>query len=217
MPVRNSLTAKMLEAATQLFARKGYHATTTREIARLADVSENTLFRHFKNKEDIFCSALRAYVTALRVRLNLLKELKPGDSLGVALPKILAHLAEAADHKPEIIRLIAVAFVELHEKTEAICRDLLSPLFSEISQYLAAGVEKGEVVDVDPSLLAGSLMSMVLVQPQLSRLIGVAKEAGHETEDAVNLYCRFWLVVLSPGSSRSPTRTSQADNAVRRD
>lgn len=208
MPVKNSLrTEKILNAAAQLFARQGYHATTTREIARLADVSENTLFRHFEDKEEIFCSALRSYVVALRARWDRLKDLKAGESLGVALPKILEQLAETANCQPEIIRLIAVAFVELQGKAEAICRDLISPLFSEIAQYLAVSVEKGEVVDVDPCLLACSLMSMVLVQPQLSRLIGVAKEERYESREAVSLYSKFWLVVLSPRLSISAATT----------
>ena len=43
-------TDQILQAAGKLFASQGYHATSTREIARLADVSENTLFRHFDNK-----------------------------------------------------------------------------------------------------------------------------------------------------------------------
>ena len=53
-------TDKILQAAGKLFARQGYHGTTTREIARLADVSENTLFRHFDNKEELFWSSLHA-------------------------------------------------------------------------------------------------------------------------------------------------------------
>lgn len=199
MPVKKSLrTEKILDAATQLFARQGYHATSTREIAHLAEVSENTLFRHFKHKEDIFCSALRSYVAAIRPRWDLLKGLKAGESPGVALPKFLEQLAETANCKPEIIRLIAVAFVELEGKAEAICRDLISPLFSEIAQYLAVVVEKGDVVNVDPSLLAASLMSMALVQPQLSKLIGVEKEVGSQGRDIANVYSKFWLVVLSP-------------------
>ena len=41
---------KILNSAAQLFARQGYHGTSTREIARLADVSENTIFRQFDRK-----------------------------------------------------------------------------------------------------------------------------------------------------------------------
>jgi AcrR family transcriptional regulator len=202
MPVKNSLrTEKILDAAIQLFARQGYHATSTREIARLAKVNENTLFRHFEHKEDIFCSALRSYVAALRPRLDLLKELKAGECLGVALPKILEQLTETANCKPEILRLFAVAFVELQGRAQAICRDLISPLFCEIAEYLAVSVEKGELVNVDPSLLAASLMSMALVQPQLSKFVGVEKEVGCESRDAVSVYCKFWLAALSPRAS----------------
>src|SRR6267154_634856 len=59
---------RVIEAATHLFARHGYRGTSTREIARLAEISENTLFRHFEHKEDIFWSTLAANLNGLRVR-----------------------------------------------------------------------------------------------------------------------------------------------------
>jgi hypothetical protein len=50
---------KAVQAAGKLFARQGYHGTSTREIAQLGEVSENTLFRHFDHKEDLFWAAIR--------------------------------------------------------------------------------------------------------------------------------------------------------------
>lgn len=44
---------RILEAATRIFARDGVSGATTREIARAAKVNEVTLFRHFKNKEEL--------------------------------------------------------------------------------------------------------------------------------------------------------------------
>ena len=73
-PRNSERTDKILQAAAQLFARQGYHGTSTREIARLADVSENTLFRHFDHKEDLFWSALRSRSTGLKLRRDLLME-----------------------------------------------------------------------------------------------------------------------------------------------
>ena len=44
---------KIIDAAMTLVRDKGYVATTTKEIAKVAGVNECTLFRKFKNKKDI--------------------------------------------------------------------------------------------------------------------------------------------------------------------
>src|SRR6266566_4607414 len=43
-------------AARELFAERGYHATTLPEIAEAADVSTRTIFAYFSTKEDILFS-----------------------------------------------------------------------------------------------------------------------------------------------------------------
>ncbi|MDF5732747.1 MAG: TetR/AcrR family transcriptional regulator [Rhizonema sp. PD38] len=45
--------ARLIEAATQVFASAGLQGATTREIARVAGVNEVTLFRHFTSKEQL--------------------------------------------------------------------------------------------------------------------------------------------------------------------
>jgi AcrR family transcriptional regulator len=48
----------LLDAARELFARKDYRSTTTREIAENAGVTEYLLFRHFGSKAGLFREAL---------------------------------------------------------------------------------------------------------------------------------------------------------------
>jgi AcrR family transcriptional regulator len=48
----------LLDAARDLFARRDYRSTTTREIAEAAGVSEYLLFRHFGSKAGLFKEAL---------------------------------------------------------------------------------------------------------------------------------------------------------------
>lgn len=50
--------SKILIAALQIFIEKGYERTTTKEIAKLADVAEITLFRHFTSKSNLFVETL---------------------------------------------------------------------------------------------------------------------------------------------------------------
>lgn len=45
---------QLVAVATKLFARFGYSETTTAAIAEAAGVTEPILYRHFKNKQDLF-------------------------------------------------------------------------------------------------------------------------------------------------------------------
>jgi len=49
---------KILQAALELFAKEGYHATSTSKVAKHAGVSEGLIFRHFGNKEGLLQAIL---------------------------------------------------------------------------------------------------------------------------------------------------------------
>ena len=200
MRSRNSSKCeRILESAAHLFAQQGYHATSTREIARQAEVSENTLFRYFTRKEDLFWSALRSRAATI-ARWDLLNDSRGGESPEVILPKILEVLTETVSNRSEALRLIAIAYVELNANAEAHCKDLLVPFFLQISQYLANSVAKGEVLEVDPSLLTSSLMAMVLIHPQLAKLTVGHSDQTMDTRGTVTAYSKFWLDILIPRS-----------------
>ncbi len=44
----------IIEAATPLFAKRGFVGTTTKDIAEAAEVSEALLYRHFPSKDSLF-------------------------------------------------------------------------------------------------------------------------------------------------------------------
>jgi AcrR family transcriptional regulator len=44
---------EIVTAAAHLFAERGFHRTTTRDIAEAADVAEGTLYNYFKSKDDL--------------------------------------------------------------------------------------------------------------------------------------------------------------------
>ena len=49
---------EILAAAMELFAEKGFRGTTTRDLATQAEVNEAIIFRHFKNKEELYSAIL---------------------------------------------------------------------------------------------------------------------------------------------------------------
>ena len=124
-PRNSARTDQIIHAAGKLFAHQGYHGTSTRQIAHLADVSENTLFRHFDHKEDLFWSTLRFYSSGLKPRRELLEGIAKCHSPEVVLPKIFELLSDTVNYRPELLRLMAVAFLELHWKAEAFGQELI--------------------------------------------------------------------------------------------
>jgi AcrR family transcriptional regulator len=202
---------KMVQAAGVLFARQGYHGTSTREIAHLAEVSENTLFRNFENKEDLFWATLRAYAEGLKLGRDLQQGIAKNEPLDAVLPKIVELLTDTANFRPELPRLIAVAFLELSWKADAFCQDFVSPALGAIQQYLAGQVKRGEMRDLDPTMATAALTSMVLLYPGLARMIGGGRSGGSEGRKAARTYTKFWLAALSPSSSASMRRMATMD------
>ena len=197
--VKNSTQKeRILAAASQLFARQGYHGTSTREIARLSDVSENTIFRHFERKEDLFWSALRARSSAMRLRRDLVEGMTEGDGPDVILPKIIELLADILNYSPELLRLIAVALLEMQWKADVFCDEFLSPVFSAINKYLEISVRNGRVRNLDPTMVTAALTTMVLVHPWLSRHTSSEETKYADGRAAERAYTTFWLDVLSP-------------------
>ena len=58
-PRKFTTRQRLLEAALICFSRKGYHQTTTDEIMAESGLGKGTLYRHFKNKQDLFTSMIR--------------------------------------------------------------------------------------------------------------------------------------------------------------
>lgn len=199
VPVKNSTQKDaILAAASQLFARQGYHGTSTREIARLADVSENTIFRHFERKEDLFWSALRSRCSAIKLRRDMVDGMSEGVALEIVLPKIIEFLTDILNYSPELLRLIAVAMLEMQWKADLFCDECLAPAFNAISKYLGTAVANGRVRNIDPTMVTAAMTTMVLVYPWMARHGSPGDSRFPDSRAAERAYTAFWLDVLVP-------------------
>ena len=189
---------EIVHVAGRLFAYQGYHGTSTRQIAHLASMSENTVFRHFDNKESLFWSTLRAHFAALDIQRDLLEKIANREPPEVVLPKLLELFADTASYRPELLRLIAVAFLEMHPKGEAFIQERLSPAMLAISQYLERNIKGGKIRDLDSTTVTAALTVTALTHAGISRLIDKNKPLlNHQERNRAQV--RFWLDMLAPG------------------
>lgn len=186
---------QVLQVAAQLFARHGYHATSTREIARMADVSENTLFRQFETKEHIFWAALRHRFGGLKLRRELLEGIATLRAPEVVLPQLFAQLVDTAFLNPDTLRLVAVAFLEFRWEAGNVCAEALAPVFSAVKAYLKQHIDKGRLRNIDPAMLTATLTVSVMSFPEIARILDGSPNYV-ENRGAIEAFSRFWLNVL---------------------
>ena len=101
---RLASSAPIREAAARLFLEKGYQGTSMDEIAAAAQVSKQTIYTHFQNKEKLFADLVLA--NAERVE-DFVSTLEPALTAG-DLEAALRGLAGRYLHlvmRPEVLRL----------------------------------------------------------------------------------------------------------------
>jgi hypothetical protein len=127
------------------------------------------------------------------------------DSPEVVLPKIIEMLADTVNYRPELLRLIAVAFVELHAKADGFCLEYLSPVFSAINRYLEMNIRSGKIRDLDSTILTSALIVTVLTHSGIYNLIDGNKPSYANSLEAHRAYARFWLDSIIPRMPAYPS------------
>jgi hypothetical protein len=102
------------------------------------------------------------------------------------------------NYSPELLRLIAVAMLEMQWKADLFCDECLAPAFNAIGKYLGTVVANGSVRKVDPTMVTAAMTTMVLVYPWLSRLTSSGESRFPDSRAAERAYTAFWLDVLAP-------------------
>jgi AcrR family transcriptional regulator len=155
---------RILEAAAALFARRGYHGTSTREIAAEVGIRQPSLFHHFSSKQAILAELLdRDLEPALeRIRCFNTSDLDPAARLYAYLLRDVAALTES----PFDARGMYNDEV-LEDPDLAPQRDKRSALHSETQNLVCAGVDAGVFRDVDPlfaqQIVTGMLLDTIWV------------------------------------------------------
>ncbi|MDR7857033.1 TetR/AcrR family transcriptional regulator [Tissierella sp.] len=94
---------QIIESALKVFVEKGYNGTTTQEIAKAADITEVTLFRHFSSKQEIFMEGIEPIIfTTLKESVVASKDLSPREQLEYILRERISLISK----NYKVIRLI---------------------------------------------------------------------------------------------------------------
>jgi AcrR family transcriptional regulator len=144
--------AAIIKAVRRAFAEKGFHGTTTRELADAAGVSEALLFKHFPTKEALF-SAMQLFCCNQQHhdRVERLKALEPSASTMVLMvhflvSKVVGGATRDEEHGVHN-RLLIRSLADDGEFARLILRRLATGFIPKLEQCLQAAVAAGEAVN----------------------------------------------------------------------
>lgn len=106
---------QMIRGAVMLFKEKGFHRTTTREIAKAAGFSIGTLYEYIRTKEDVLYLVCDSIYDEVHARLDLL-DIEQGS---------LEVLVTALHHYYGLIDDMQDEFVVMYQESKSLPKDAL--------------------------------------------------------------------------------------------
>jgi AcrR family transcriptional regulator len=200
-PTQSVTEVRILEAAAQLFARHGFKAATTREIAQLADINEATLFRYFLHKPDLFCAAVNSRLGRVKLGRELQLSLARDDDPAIVVPGIVTFLLNSLAQQPDLYRLLHVAAFELPGANHVI-REQLGPIFDAVSTYFQRCAENGVIQKAAASLATLGILGTVSAHYLLHHL-SVCESPFSNLEEEASAYAELWLRALEQNTQKN--------------
>lgn len=163
---------RALDAAEELFAERGLHGTSVRDLAAALDMPPASLLHHFPRKQTLYRAVLE------RIAADLDRALArplggPGDHRA-RLRRLCRALADWSHATPRRSNLLLRELLDNPARISAAPVLPLAPVVERVSAFLRQGQAAGAFRPVDPLLalthMAGSVAYFVAAAPTFVRM-----------------------------------------------
>ena len=149
---------QILAAASRLFAEKGFHRTTTKEIAEAADVSEGTLYNYFENKNDLLFGIMARLAESQDLAAQLETEFPPeARQLFLTMFKNRKAFTEQYTAMQQAILSEILADADLRQRYY---QQLIEPITTMLEKQLQMRIMLGQIKPIDAPLTARLIISI---------------------------------------------------------
>jgi TetR/AcrR family transcriptional regulator len=163
--VSSTIAEGILQAAVRLFARKGYEATSTREIVEAAGVTKPMIYYYFKNKEGLYEAVLTRFLSQFSARLRSVVE-EPREPRDYLVEVIWAHLDYFRENR-DFAKFFYAVFFGPDESALAVSlmsatREVQDLLIEACQKAAATGLVKPERLEALVTALNGMINLWVI-------------------------------------------------------
>jgi AcrR family transcriptional regulator len=153
-PIRRQLVearrAQIIDAAARVFAEKGFHRATTKEIASAAGVSEGTIYNYFDSKADLLIGIMARLAELEQLDVELTQALQ-GDVKDFMIA-IFRHRLARIQRGQELLQAVLPEVLIDPELRQRFYRQYVLRIATLMEQYVQARIELGHVRPVDVPL-----------------------------------------------------------------
>ncbi|GGD70516.1 TetR/AcrR family transcriptional regulator [Paenibacillus nasutitermitis] len=171
--------SKILQAAIEVFAEKGFAAASTNEIAQRAGVAEGTIFRHYKTKKDLLLSIV-APVMGKLIAPFVLRDFNKVLDLDYErydqfLRAVIANRIEFLHNHMHVLKILIQEIPFHPELQEQFRKNILAKVLERMNRIVDQFKMRGQLLD---------LPNLTIIRLTVSALIGyVAASLYHEQHE----------------------------------
>jgi len=176
---REETRARILVAAEQVFATKGYHDTGVADLVEAAGVARGTFYQYFDSKHAIFLELLDELLRRFRASVVGVDVSAGAETVRDQLVGIVTRVFHAAAEHRTLARIVFREAVGLDADVDDRLQDFEINLYTYVRNALTLGRELGWLREHDPEVVA------TLVYGGLRQLIDRRIVRGQATSDAL--------------------------------
>jgi AcrR family transcriptional regulator len=175
---------QLLDCALDLFAKHGYARATTAQLARMAQVTEPIIYRHFESKRDLFVALIQR--TAVRTLEHWSRRLEGITDPAERLRLLLADNPMTHEGAKEYrVLLQAITEMEDDEVQVACARHFL-----DLHAFIAGEISQAQEHDRVPRIFSAELIAWILIDVGLGYGVLEALRVPKQGEDKKGMSVR---------------------------
>ncbi len=152
--------SQILDAATTVFAEKGFHPTTIKDIAKVAGIADGTIYNYFENKTALLLGILDRLNETERRDEDLSQA--TGADMGTFMRAYFKQRFTVHLHSLEVFQVVLSEIMVNKELREQYYRQIVEPTFTIAEKYYQALIDQHMVRPVDVALTMRAISSMFL-------------------------------------------------------
>lgn len=186
--------ARIMEAATVLFANKGLSGVSIRELAEAAQVNSALIFYHFGGKEQLYGVVLEAQYEEVQSGLSSI----PANQLSATEKmRYYAQMVAKIHHKnPYLVQFMHAEILHPTVFFETIVQKKILEIYQVLVEIIKEGIAKGEFrSNIDPQNAAVSLAGIInfyfISQPILGKVLAITTDYPEQyAKEAIEIYLK---------------------------